>query len=67
MENIIHVTLSVYKNEDISESKEYIWSGMYGDASPTPIAVNKKIKIIFFSPLPKQVEDKAIASRVELS
>lgn len=53
MENIIHVTLSVYKNEDISESKEYNWSGMYGDASPTPIAVNKKIKFFFFFSPPK--------------
>lgn len=45
---------------------------MYGDASPTPIAVNKKKQSLFPTPpapptTPKQAEDKAVASRVELS
>jgi len=39
---------------------------MYGDASSTPIVVNKKKKLFLSFPLPKEAEDKAIASRVEL-
>lgn len=47
------LTLAGYKNEDISESKECIWSRMYGGASPSPTAMDKEKKYFFFLSPPK--------------